>query len=185
MEVTWINWTHLGCSSISLLAASRAIPGCGWSGNQHFTLAWRIASIQQQGGICGGVKESQQAPATLQPLSTPTTCTTAATPTTPHTPHRSSIFSHLRFASLSCGVVIALRSFPSHCCVGPTRAEHMLLFASGLMRVSANFHVQQLEPACTRVFRPNLELLSSFVRQEATSRTACISFVDFFYTFCR
>ena len=66
-------------------------------------------------GVCEGMRESQQAPATLQPHPTPTTTTTAATPTIPHTPHRSSIFSHLRFASLSCGMVTAVCSFLYHC----------------------------------------------------------------------
>jgi len=34
------------------LRITRAIPGWCWSGNQHFTLAWRTASIQQTRG-CG------------------------------------------------------------------------------------------------------------------------------------
>lgn len=86
----------------------------------------------RQGGVCGGVKESQQSPTALQPLSTPTTITTAATPTIPHTPHRPSIFSHLRFNSLSCGVVSAVCSFPSLCYVCSTRPEN-ILFSSHLV----------------------------------------------------
>lgn len=54
IDIAWVHCTHLSSSSISLLAVSRAIPGLCWSGNQHFTLAWRTASIQQpRGGVRG------------------------------------------------------------------------------------------------------------------------------------
>jgi hypothetical protein len=62
IKITYIHCTHLGSSSISLLAVSRAIPGWCWSGNQHFTLAWRIASIQQTRGCVRGCEREPTVP---------------------------------------------------------------------------------------------------------------------------
>jgi hypothetical protein len=96
---------HISCHPWLMLVRQPAL---------HTCLAHCIDPTDK--GVCGGMRENQQAPATLQPLPTPTTITTAATPTIPHTPHRSSIFSHLRFASLSSGMVTAVCSFLYYCC---------------------------------------------------------------------
>lgn len=182
MEVTWINWTHLGCSSISLLAASRAIPGCGWSGNQHFTLAWRIASIQQQGGICGGVKESQQAPATLQ-LLPPALPLPPQPHHTLHTGHRyfhtsDSPRSHVVWSShfVLFHRIVALVLQGLNICF----SSHLVLCAFPRTSMSSNWNLHAPE---------SFVLIWNFLAHLSGRRLRHAQLVSlssiFFYTFCR